>query len=242
VVVWSHRYVDESIAPKLLDSEALRALAYRAAAEGSVLLRNEPPPGAAAAHQGGSPPLLPLDPNKTKLSFAVVGPNGGCDPPDADLQDTMPMCDAQLNSASDRATHYAMFTWSLQPLCANLISPLLHTAIVSFVLIAMATRALWAVISVGHSCCVRSVLGNYAEVHGPPKGVSTVQSALLASGFAKSVTFSRGAEIDSKKGDPPGQRAAAVAQAREADVTIAVVGDSVRRHNPPVCGMFSRKK
>lgn len=37
-----------------------------------------------------------------------------------------------------------------------------------------------------------SVLGNYAEVVGPPSPVSTVHSALLSSGFAKSVTFSRG--------------------------------------------------
>ena len=34
------------------------------------------------------------------------------------------------------------------------------------------------------------------------------------------------AEIDAKDGDPPGQRADAISKAREADVTIAVVGDS----------------
>ena len=34
------------------------------------------------------------------------------------------------------------------------------------------------------------------------------------------------AEIDAKDGDPPGQCADAIAKARKADVTIAVVGDS----------------
>jgi hypothetical protein len=34
------------------------------------------------------------------------------------------------------------------------------------------------------------------------------------------------AEIDAKDGDPPGQRVDAIKKAREADVTIAVVGDS----------------
>ena len=39
------RYIDESVAPKLLDSGELRELAYRTAVESSVLLRNTAPPG-----------------------------------------------------------------------------------------------------------------------------------------------------------------------------------------------------
>ena len=43
--VVSSRYIDESVAPKLLDSGELRELAYRTAVESSVLLRNMAPPG-----------------------------------------------------------------------------------------------------------------------------------------------------------------------------------------------------
>lgn len=46
----------------------------------------------------GVPELLPFD-AAMKLSFAVIGPNAGCDPTrDPGQQEIGKMCDAQLNS------------------------------------------------------------------------------------------------------------------------------------------------
>eukprot|EP01043_Picozoa_sp_COSAG02_P010690 COSAG02_NODE_381_length_23450_cov_65.782493_6_plen_79_part_00 len=47
----------------------------------------------------GVPELLPFDTAMKKLSFAVIGPNAGCDPTrDPRQQEIGKMCDAQLNS------------------------------------------------------------------------------------------------------------------------------------------------
>eukprot|EP01052_Picozoa_sp_SAG31_P044359 SAG31_NODE_7703_length_1613_cov_1.025760_2_plen_328_part_01 len=46
-----------------------------------------------------------------------------------------------------------------------------------------------------------NMLGNYAEVVGPPDGVQTVHSALVASGYARQATFRKGASIDIRPTD-----------------------------------------
>jgi beta-glucosidase len=75
-------YVNESLAAAVLNCPAHRALAQRAAEEGSVLLIN-----------GGT--LLPL-PRDSSLRIAVVGPNGGCGP-SGDGNGTFPPCEAQAS-------------------------------------------------------------------------------------------------------------------------------------------------
>ncbi|MEO7984754.1 MAG: glycoside hydrolase family 3 N-terminal domain-containing protein, partial [Bacteroidota bacterium] len=61
-------YVDADKAEEIVGSPAKRAIAYKAAQEAMVLLKNDPLPGGAGAG------LLPLDKNKIK-TIALIGPN-----------------------------------------------------------------------------------------------------------------------------------------------------------------------
>jgi beta-glucosidase len=63
-------YVDAEKAESIVGNADKRAVAYRAATEAMVLLKNEPLP----ANNGSGAPLLPLDKNKIK-TIAFIGPN-----------------------------------------------------------------------------------------------------------------------------------------------------------------------
>lgn len=77
----------------------------------------------------------------------------------------------------------------------------------------------------GASTCdaTAAMIGNYAEGAYPPTGVQTVAAALSASGYAASVTFNRGCNIDDGN---TSLIPAAVSAAQAADVILAVLGDS----------------
>lgn len=77
-------YVNESLAAEVVNCEAHRALAQRAAEEGTVLLINRNESGV---------PALPLRTDRS-LRIAVVGPNGGCGTGGSG-SGTLPLCDAQ---------------------------------------------------------------------------------------------------------------------------------------------------
>src|SRR5678815_404902 len=61
-------YVDPGKAEEIVGSKEKRAVAYKAATEAMVLLKNDPLPG--GAEEG----FLPLDKNKIK-TIAFIGPN-----------------------------------------------------------------------------------------------------------------------------------------------------------------------
>lgn len=67
-------------------------------------------------------------------------------------------------------------------------------------------------------------LGNYAEGMDPLTGVQTVAQAVAGTGYAGAVTFDRGCNIDDADASLV---PAAIASSMAADVTVAVLGDSL---------------